>query len=384
MNKFVFQTTPKLVCALGSAEQLSEHLGSDTIKRVFWVTDQGVLNAGIADRPIQTLRDAGYDVTVYSQVQADPPETMVIAAVEAAVACKAQAVVGFGGGSSLDTAKLVALLAKSPQPLETIYGVGLAKGERLPLIQVPTTAGTGSEVTPISIVTTPSDEKKGVVSSVLLPDVAILDGLLTIGVPPAITAMTGVDAMVHAIESYTSLLKKNPVSDALGKQALELLYRNLPKVIRDGSDAPARQAMLLGSMLAGMAFANAPVAAVHALAYPLGGIYHLPHGLSNSLMLEPVLKFNYTHAIGPYADLGRVIDPSLIGVGDDQAAQQFVERIVALVNTMPFAKTLTEAGIPGDAVEQLAAAALKQQRLLVNNPRPVTHADAVELYLAAL
>lgn len=209
---------------------------------------------------------------------------MVLAAVAALRGAAVDAVLGLGGGSALDTAKLVAYLLRSPAPLESLYGIGLARGPRLPLVPAPTTPGTGSEVTPIAIVTTAGDEKKGVVSRRLLPDVALLDPALTLGLPQAVTAATGIDAMVHAIEAFTSRPLKNPLSDVLAKQALALLAANLPRVLRDGQDKAARGAMLLGSCLAGMAFANAPVAAVHALAYPQGGRYHLPHGLSNALM----------------------------------------------------------------------------------------------------
>ena len=161
-----------------------------------------------------------------------------------------------------------------------------------PLIQVPTTAGTGSEVTPISIVTTGATTKMGVVSPLLLPDLALLDAELTLGLPPAVTAATGIDAMVHAIEAYTSKIKKNPLSDLLAREALRLLAANLDQAVHNGHNREARQAMLLGACLAGQAFANAPVAAVHALAYPLGSHFHLPHGLCNALMLPPVLAFN--------------------------------------------------------------------------------------------
>ncbi|MGG2478986.1 iron-containing alcohol dehydrogenase, partial [Rhizobium sp. BR5] len=196
------------------------------------------------------------------------------------------------GGSSLDVAKLVALLAKSGEALGNIYGVGNVTGERLPLVLVPTTAGTGSEVTPISIITTGAHQKKGVVSPVLLPDAALLDAKLTIGLPPAVTAATGIDAMVHAIEAFTSTsANNNPVSRALAKEALRLLGANIEIAVKTGTDLAARQGMLLGAMLAGQAFANSPVAAVHALAYPIGGRYHVPHGLSNSLVLPHVLRF---------------------------------------------------------------------------------------------
>lgn len=246
---------------------------------------------------------AGIAATLYSEVQADPPEAAVLDAVAAAKKAGADAIIGFGGGSSMDTAKLVALLVGTPQDLPDIYGIGLAKGPRLPLIQVPTTAGTGSEVTPISIVTTPTHEKKGVVSPLLYPDLAVLDAKLTVGLPPAVTAMTGIDAMVHAIEAYTSKHKKNVLSDGLAVKALQLLAGNMDKVLANGADLSARAAMLQGSMLAGMAFANAPVAAVHALAYPLGGHFHVPHGLSNALVLAPVLAFNRPAAEELYGEL---------------------------------------------------------------------------------
>ncbi|WP_059410896.1 iron-containing alcohol dehydrogenase [Cupriavidus basilensis] len=383
MSSFVFQTAPQIVCAQGAALRLHELAQSFGAQHVFFVTDRGVLDAGIATGPLAALRRADIQATVFSDVQADPPEAVVLQAAEAARAAGADMVIGFGGGSSMDTAKLVALLARTPQQLGAIYGIGLAAGPRLPLIQVPTTAGTGSEVTPISIVTTPTSEKKGVVTPLLLPDAAVLDSLLTLGVPPAVTAMTGVDAMVHAIEAFTSRHKKNAISDALAVKALQLLYGNLREVAGEAAGADARERMLLGSMLAGMAFANAPVAAVHALAYPLGGHYHLPHGLSNSLMLTAVLRFNLSHATAEYAALGRAILPALATAPDAEAAERFVQAITDITAGMPYAQSLRAAGIPRDALPRLAGDAMKQQRLLVNNPRDVTHDDALRLYEAA-
>ncbi|MCY1254135.1 Long-chain-alcohol dehydrogenase 1 [compost metagenome] len=383
MPSFVFQTTPKIVCEQGASLRLHELVIPFGAKKVLFITDSGVMRAGIADKPLEALRLADIDVSVFSDVQADPPEQVVLSAVDLARRARADVIIGFGGGSSMDTAKLVALLARTPQQLNDIYGVGLADGPRLPLIQIPTTAGTGSEVTPISIVTTPSSEKKGVVSPLLLPDVAVLDSLLTLGVPPAVTAMTGVDAMVHAIESFTSRHKKNAISDSLAIRALQLLYANLEEVVMNGGNPNARENMLLGSMLAGMAFANAPVAAVHALAYPLGGQFHLPHGLSNSLMLSVVLQFNLPFAEAEYATLGRAILPHLATLSDTEAAMSFVRAISKKVSKMPYAQSLRAAGIPIDAIPLLARDALKQQRLLVNNPRDVLHDDAVALYEAA-
>jgi alcohol dehydrogenase class IV len=383
MSQFSFETAPKIICEQGGANRLGDVAVGLGISRVFLVTDAGLVKARLLDGALASLAAGGVQATVFSAVLADPPESSVQSAVDAARAAGVDGVVGFGGGSSMDTAKLVALLVRTPQALPDIYGIGLARGPRLPLVQVPTTAGTGSEVTPISILTTPSHEKKGVVSPLLYPDVALLDSLLTLGLPAAVTAMTGVDAMVHAIEAFTTRLKKNPLSDALAIKALQLLYVNLPAAVSDGKDASVRENMLLGSLFAGMAFANAPVGAVHALAYPLGGHYGLPHGLTNSLMLGPVLEFNSAAAQGLYAELGRAILPELAGTADQTAAVAFVAAIRARVAAMPYAQTLRDAGITQDDLQMLAEDAMKVQRLLVNNPRDVVYEDALAMYRMA-
>ncbi len=383
MSQFTFETTPKIICEQGGADRLGEIAQGLGIKHLFLVTDAGLIKARLIDGALASLAAAKVAVTVFSDVLADPPELSAQAAVDAARAAGADGVVGFGGGSSLDSAKLVALLARTPQALPAIYGIGLARGPRLPLIQLPTTAGTGSEVTPIAILTTPCHEKKGVVSPLLYPDVALLDSRLTLGLPPATTAMTGVDAMVHAIEAFSTRLKKNPLSDALALKALQLLYANLPAAVTDGKDATVRENMLLGSLFAGMAFANAPVGAVHALAYPLGGHYGLPHGLSNSLVFVPVLKFNLPLAQALYAQLGRAILPQLAGAGDSEAANAFVAAISERVAAMPYAQTLRDAGVKESDLPMLAEDAMKVQRLLVNNPRDVGYQDALAMYQAA-
>jgi alcohol dehydrogenase class IV len=383
MSQFSFETAPRILCEQGGADRLGELAIGLGISHVFLVTDAGLIQAGMIAGALASLANAKVRVTVFSEVQADPPEQVVEAAVRAALAAGVDGVVGFGGGSSLDSAKLVALLVRTPQALPAIYGIGLARGPRLPLIQVPTTAGTGSEVTPISILTTPSHEKKGVVSPLLYPDLALLDSRLTLGLPPAVTAMTGVDAMVHAVEAFSTRLKKNPLSDALAIKALQLLYANLSAAVSHGQDPVVRENMLIGSLFAGMAFANAPVAAVHALAYPLGGHYGLPHGLSNSLVFVAVLKFNLPVAQALYAELGRSILPPLAGAPDDEAAAAFVAAISALVATMPYAQSLRAAGVKQEDLPMLAQDAMKIGRLLVNNPRDVTLEDALALYQAA-
>ena len=369
-----FATTPRIVLRDGALDELPAILAEFGVKHAALVTDAGLVRAGLVAPVEAALRAAGLSVTLYDAVQADPPEHIVLGAVEQLRAAGVDGVFALGGGSAMDVAKLVAYLLRSPCALETIYGVDLAKGPRLPLVLAPTTAGTGSEVTPISIVTTAGDEKRGVVSRRLLPDVALLDPALTLGLPGPVTAATGIDAMVHAIEAFTSKRLKNPLSDVLAQQALALLSANLPRVLADGRDVEARGAMLLGSCLAGMAFANAPVAAVHALAYPLGGRYHVPHGLSNALMLLPVLRFNLAAAAPLYAQLAG-------SVGAEAAtAEGFLAAIERLVAGCDMPKRLHELQVTRDSLPQLARDAMQQQRLLINNPVDVTEADALRLY----
>ena len=384
MSKFTFETTPRVICEIDGALRLGALCRELKAERVLLVSDPGLLRAGLLDAPLQAIRDSGVQVTLYSDVQADPPVACVEDAVAVARECRAQAVIGLGGGSSLDIAKLVALLCGHEQRLEDIYGIGLAKGPRLPLIQVPTTAGTGSEVTAVAIVTTLSHEKKGVVSPLLYPDIALLDARLTVGLPAAISAMTGVDAMVHAIESFTSVHKKNVLSDGLGVQALTLLAANMDRVLAEPGDLQARSNMLLGSMLAGMAFANAPVAAVHALAYPLGGHFHVPHGLSNALVLVPVLNFNRPAAEALYAQLASAVLPGEHFATVSEACDGFIDFMTRLVARMPFAQRLNEVGVTPEDLDQLTDDALKIERLLINNPRPLNRDDIHAIYTSVL
>jgi alcohol dehydrogenase len=259
----------------------------------------------------------------------------------------------------------------------------MVSGGRLPLVLVPTTAGTGSEVTPVAVITTGETTKAGVSSPVLLPDVAVLDPDLTLGLPPAVTAMTGVDAMVHAIEAYTSRHRKNPLSGMLAVKALELLSNNIRTAVHDGGNRAGREAMLLGACLAGQAFANAPVAAVHALAYPLGGHYHIPHGLSNSLVLPSVMEFNAPAAAGLYAELAEIVVGSALTGSDEAKTAALVDALRALIDDVGLPATLAEVKVGEGDLAMLAEDAMLQQRLLVNNPRDVAYDDALAIYRAA-
>lgn len=381
MSSFNFNYGPRLRSAPGAASAIAELiLGTP----VLFVTDGGVRGLGLCDGALDALRAAGKTVTIFDAVEADPSAATVLATVEAGRAAGAEAVVGFGGGSPMDVAKVAAYLLGSGDDLDAIYGVEQAKGRGLPLLLVPTTAGTGSEATPISVITVGATEKKGVNSAALYAEWAVLDPTLTYGLPPHVTAATGVDAMVHAIEAFTSVRLKNPISDALAKEALGLLARHIRTAVNRGDDTEARGAMLLGAYLAGVAFANAPVAGVHALAYPLGGHFHVPHGLSNALMLPHVLGHNMGSALDLYAELAPIVDPKLSALGRQGQAQGLVEALSSIAADCGLPNRLRAVGVEAGHLDLLASEAMKQQRLLINNPCPIEQHHARALYEAAL
>lgn len=385
MTDFTFSAVANLISETGASARLGSICRTHfpDARRAMLITDAGFLGTGLVAQPEHSLMESGFSVHLYADVVADPPEAVVLAAVDFARSNDIDLVIGLGGGSSMDVAKLVAVLAGSTQAITAIYGIGNVQGRRLPLVQVPTTAGTGSEVTNIAIVTTGATTKSGVVAPQLYADVAILDATLTLGLPPLVTAATGIDAMVHAIEAYTSKHKKNPMSDLLARQALMLLHRNLMTACQDGANLVARQAMLLGACYAGQAFSNAPVAAVHALAYPIGGVFHVPHGLSNALVLPHVLRFNASHAAELYAELAQIVVPDCSGSKEAKTAALIaaMEEIAAATG---IATRLREVGIGEHDIDRLADDAMLQTRLLGNNPRTLTRADARAIYAAAL
>ncbi len=384
MNEFLFSTVSDLLVGPGTSGQLGDMASGMGIKRALVVTDPGIMQFGLLEDAKQNLISNHIEFTVYADVVADPPESVVIDAVKAAQEFGCDGVIGFGGGSSMDVAKLLAVLIKGEQVLQDIYGVDQIRGGRLPLIQVPTTAGTGSEATMVSIITTGETTKAGVVSRSLLADKIILDASLTLGLPAAVTAATGIDAMVHAIEAFTSARLKNPLSDMLAREALRLMAENIETVVKQGDNVEARSAMLLGAMYAGQAFANAPVAAVHALAYPLGGNYHIPHGLSNSLVLPHVLRFNAPQAAVLYAQLAPLILPGS-QLPDDALAvsEMLAEHFLALAADLGLPTRLRDMAIAEQDLPMLAEEAMLQQRLLINNPRDVSYEDALAIYQQA-
>ena len=384
MNHFKYSAVADVLVGPGTSEQLADLSASLGIRRALIVTDPGIIEFGLLEAALKKFEAKSISVKIYSDVIADPPEAVVLDAVKTAQEFGCDGVIGFGGGSSMDVAKLLAVLIKGEQSLADIYGVDSITGSRVPLIQIPTTAGTGSEATMVSIITTGETTKAGVVSRVLLADKIILDASLTTGLPAAVTAATGIDAMVHAIEAFTSKRLKNPLSDMLAREALRLMAGNIRVAVREGSNLAAREAMLLGAMLAGQAFANAPVAAVHALAYPLGGNYHIPHGLSNALVLPHVLRFNGPEAANLYAELTQIILPTRSLPADPlQVTAILADYFLELAADLGLPTRLQQMNIDQKDLPMLAEQAMLQQRLLINNPRAMSLSDALSIYRQA-
>jgi len=353
MNSFQFQTVPNIISGLGSIQQLRELLTTRPYQHLLLVTDADMLQHQLHLPILEILEDLSLTYSIYSEVEADPGEQIVLNAVNFARQQKVDLVLGFGGGSSMDVAKIIAILSHpaQQQQLADLYGVNNAQTPRLPLILVPTTAGTGSEVTPISIVTTGETTKTGIVAPVLFADVAILDATFTEKLPRHISAAT------------------------------KLLNQNLSLVLEDGRNLEARQNMLVGSMLAGQAFANAPVGAVHALAYPLGGHFHISHGHSNALVLTEVLKFNLPQAKHHYAELICWLDPKSTGCTDG-LSDLFVDHIQNHLDRSGLTLKLKALNVPEHSLDQLATDAMLQTRLLQNNPRELEWQQAREIYQA--
>ena len=379
MRPFTFNPGPRLLAGPDQAAALAEKLPPGPC---LFVTDQELVRLGLTDAYREAI-GKDREVVVFDSVEADPSKETLLAATETGRLVGVASVVGFGGGSPMDVAKLAAYLLGSGDEVDEVWGVNIAQGQRLPLALVPTTAGTGSEATPISVITCEGCVKLAVNSPPLIADWAVLDATLTLGLPAHVTAATGIDAIVHAVEAYTSARLKNPLSDALAREALRLLSANLMTAIDHPQDLEVRSAMLLGAHLAGLAFSNAPVAGVHALAYPLGGLHHLPHGLSNALMLRHVLGHNLEAAREHYADLAEVIEPDCAGQGSQARAALLIERLDDLARRSGLPLRLRDHGIAFDECPLLGKEAMRQTRLLVNNPCEITEQDAQRLYEAA-
>ena len=383
-NISIFRTTPRIVMGPGAVNDIGREMRALKGTRTLIVTDPGILDAGILAPVEASLREVRIKYAVFSEVSPDPRHQTVEDCLAAVKDFKPNCVIGLGGGSPIDIAKTVAVMLKNSGDIIDYCGIDLVPKPGLPTIMVPTTAGTGSEVTPIAILSDDDEKlKKGVVSPYLFPKVALLDPLLTLGLPASVTAATGMDALIHAIEAYTSV-NANDMTDMFATRAIELIADNLRTAYAHGKNLDARSAMLEASLLAGIAFANAGVTAVHAFAYPIGAEFHIPHGVANTLMLAEVMRFNLVGNLTKFADIAVMMGEPVDGLSDRQAAEAAVDAVMLLAQDLQVPATLGEFGITENHIDDLAEGVMKVTRLLANNPRAMSHKDAVDIYRRVL
>ncbi len=385
MNKItLFRTTPRIVMGPGAIGQIGQETSNLSGKKVLIVTDKGLIGAGLIQPVEKSLKESRIKYAVFDAVKPDPRYEVVAECLEQVHREKTDLIIGIGGGSPIDIAKTSAIMATNKGDIAEYFGIDLVPKPGLPTIMVPTTAGTGSEVTPIAILSDEGEKlKKGVVSPYLFPAVALLDPELTLGLPPQITAATGMDALIHAIEAYTSV-NATDMTDILAFCAMELLYHNIRTAYANGNNLGARSKMLEGSLLAGMAFANAGVTAVHAFAYPIGAEFHIPHGVANTLMLPHVMRFNILGNVGKFSEIAEAFCLFTEGLDELTAAEISVDAIERLAEDLRVPKHLTEFGITEGDLSRLAEGVMKVTRLLANNPRILTLEHAKEIYKRAL
>lgn len=376
----MFQTTSRIIRGIGTLEKIGAEISRLRASKVMVITDPGIIEAGIVNRLTELLGQAGMDYTIFSEIEPDPRLETAVKAAEQVRKAGSELVVGIGGGSAIDIAKVAAVLVTNSGDISTFFGIDLLPRPGLPLIIIPTTAGTGSEVTPIAILSDEGEKlKKGIVSPYLFPTVALLDAELTVGLPPGVTAASGIDALIHAVEAYTSV-NADSLTDLFACRAMKLIYGSLLHAFHHGQDLTARSNMLEGSMLAGMAFANAGVTAVHAFAYPIGAEFHIPHGIANAIMLTPVMEFNMTANPARFAAIAQNFGIDTSAMADLAAAQLAVEAMEKLGAELKLPRQLSTFGVKAEHIPGLAQGVMKVTRLLANNPRPLTAKDAEAIY----
>ncbi len=377
MKGIALQQPARIVFGTGCIGQFGDDYLGLGLRRLFVVT-LPFLRPAIRET-LDRLSAAGVEMEFYECIGAEPSIADFKALLGAARAFGADSFVGIGGGSVLDVTKLAAALVDSDQRVEDLFGTGLVAGPGKWFACLPTTSGTGSEVSPNAILLDEGDAlKKGIVSPHLMPRASYVDPGLTWTVPPRVTAETGMDAITHCIEAYTNKFA-HPVIDMIALEGIRLISANILRAVTDGRDAQAREAMSLGSMYGGLCLGPVNTAAVHALSYPLGGEFHVSHGLSNSILLPSVMRFNYVACVERYAQVAIAcgVEP---GSCPEETALRGVDFIADLSRRCGIPATLSEIGIPRSAVDGMARAAMDVQRLLRNNPRPVTEDDARAIY----
>ncbi len=375
-----FLASRKTVLARGSASQLGTEAKKLGAGKALVVTDQGVVKAGLAEAVQDSLAVAGLKVGLFDGVLPEPPAGIIDQCAEIFRRDGYDLCVGLGGGSSLDSAKMVATLASNPGSVLDYVGMDVVPQKGAPLILVPTTAGTGSEATRVMVFTDDAENTKKVVySDYLLADLAILDPSLTLSMPPVVTADTGMDALVHAIESYVSV-NTTPYAEILALQAIGMIARHLPQAYAKGSNMLARYNMLLAANLAGSSFASGGLGAVHGSAYVLGTEYHMSHGRSNAIMLPHIMKFNEVGNLEKFARIAEVMGKNVDRLPPYQAAAMAVEAVYELMAAIEVSPKLADYGIPEEDLPKLVQGAMQQARLFVPNPRDLTEKDVAEIY----
>ncbi len=380
MNIVTLLQPPRIVFGNGCATQCADLFPSRGVRRVLLVSSTPVLPT--IGPVLEAVKAAGVTIVNAPPVDTEPTISMFERTLAVARAEKVDAVLGIGGGSPMDVAKLVAALTHGSQSAREVFGINLLKGRELTLVCLPTTAGTGSEVTPNSILLDEAEKlKKGAVSPHLVPDAAYVDPLLTLSVPPVVTAATGLDALTHCVEAYANKFA-HPAVDLYALNGVRLISAHLQRAVQNGRDAEARANLALGSLFGGLCLGPVNTAAVHALAYPLGGEFHVAHGVSNALLLPHVLRFNLPAAVDRYAEIAQALGVPA-GASPAATAERGVERLAQLSAACGVPQRLSALGVPQDAIPRLARSAMTVTRLLKNNLRPLTEADAVQIYTAA-
>ena len=378
-----FQTVKHIVHGPHSLDQLADKLAllDRPVRRIAFITQPVIEQMGVVARVVEALAQKDVQTLIVRDVQPEPTIENVETVFREQIAPFApDAILSIGGGSVLDAAKLFAVRLTNEEPLRQWLGVDLIKQPGVPLVLVPTTAGTGSEVTPNAIVTLPDEELKvGIVSRHLLPQLVILDATLTVGLPKPITAATGMDAFIHALESYIST-KANPISDMYAMESMRLIGANLIEAYRNGQLLPARQAMLLGSMYGGLALTAAGTAAVHALAYPLGGMFNITHGVANSMLLPHVMAFNRDAIVPRLATVAHALALARHDDSEQAAADKLLAALREWTAVLEIPQDLRSFGVSEEHLEPLAVAASKVKRLLGNNPKVLSHDDIKAIY----
>lgn len=382
MNLYKFQTADHIIAGQNSIESIAEHLDliGSKVESALILTQPPMKGLGFVDKIANQLSDKGITVDVNMDIMPEPTVENVKDVLEKTSSKKYDVLIGIGGGSVLDTTKIIAVLMTNNTSIEQLLAGDQIEKAGVPTILIPTTSGTGSEVTPNAIVTVPEQELKiGIVSKYMLPKIVFIDPMLTVGLPKPITASTGMDAFIHSLESFISN-KANLISDMFALESIRLISSSIEEAYKNGSSVEAREKMILGSLYGGMALTSAGTAAVHALAYPLGGKYKIPHGVANSMLLPHVMKFNMDAITDRLSQVAVAMGIKTEGLTDEQAAEKVVERIVELTNVLEIPQNLKEYGVKEENLEELAKSALEVKRLLNNNPKELNLEDIKAIY----